>query len=486
LTGAERRRRRARATRTGLVVAIAVGAGATGLWWSHARHDGHEVGLRIDASIGVAGGVGPDVDLLEVHEDLHFDAGALGEEDLVRRIDHASFVEDDAEDPDAVLVLPRGDDGLTFVVSGETEGVVHVRYRVDVPEGGLDDLDLGTVNAAAELGLGTPDGSIGDARDVEAGEPLTVSQPEDGDQLPWTGIGLVVGLLAIGAWLLSLRRSRRARPTVDATDGLPSTHSPAEVGWLLRHGRVLPADLAATIVDLTARGFVVPYRRDGVVVLGQGRPPADLAPHEDLVLEWLFGDWVRQADLGERRAAIRERPERWSDLWTGFVEAVDDRGQAGGLVERDVASSTVLAAAAAGLVLLVAGVTGTAHGYPGWLAPVLAGALVLASATAFARRTAEGEALAAAWEAFGAQLRRGEGITPHALAYAVTLGEDAVAPSGGDPWPAQLVHEEVEGHVLAWREAYLSATSVRGEPSERVRALLSLRSLRRRAELLTG
>jgi hypothetical protein len=267
---------------------------------------------------------------------------------------------------------------------------------------------------------------------------------------------------------------------VETTDGLPSTQSPAEVGWLLRHGRVVPADLAATVVDLTARGFIVPFRRDDVLVLGQGRPPTDLAPHEELVVDWLFGDWVRQADLAEQRAAIREHPERWSDLWTGFVERVDDRGRAGALVERDVASSTVLTAAAAGLLLLLAGVAGTAHGYPGWLATVLAGSLVLAGATAFARRTAEGEALAAAWEAFGDRLREGEDLTPHALAYAVTLGEE-VDPTGHGPWPAQLVHEEVERHLVGWREAYLSATSVRGEPSERVRAVLSLRALRRRA-----
>ena len=103
-----------------------------------------------------------------------------------------------------------------------------------------------------------------------------------------------------------------------------------------------------------------------------------------------------------------------------------------------------------------------------------------------ARRTPEGEGLAARWEAFGADLRAGgASVTPHALAYAVTLGEDEAAIAqlsghGGD-WPAQLVHDEVEHHVTGWRETYLTATSVRGAPSDRVRAVLCLRALRRAA-----
>ena len=473
-TGAERRRRRTLATRAGLVAVLTVGAGATGLWWSDARHEG------LDVEVGLTARLTRQAEVMEVRETLVFDPNALGEHELVRRIDPPGdrsirLLGVEGDDPDEVLELPRGDGGLTVAIGEDAGATVDLRYQLGDAD---DDVDLGTVNAPAHVEV-LDDTQVLFEGEWDAHDPLR--RPDDsGDEPPWSAIGLAVGLLALLAWATSLARSRREAPRPEPVDGLPSDHSPAEVGWLLRHGRVLPADLAATVVDLTARGFVLPFRRDEVLVLGQGRPPADLADHEQLVVDWLFGDWVRQADLGEQRAAIREHPERWSDLWTRFVEAVDARGQTAGLVERDVASSAVLAAAAAGLGLLLAGVAGTAHGYPGWLAAVLAGAVVLASATAFARRTADGEALAAAWEAFGTRLRHGEGITPHALAYAVTLGEEAVAPPDAE-WPAQLVHEEVERHVLAWREAYLSATSVRGEPSERVRALLSLRTLRRRA-----
>ncbi|HYF44777.1 MAG TPA: hypothetical protein VD926_01115, partial [Acidimicrobiales bacterium] len=306
---------------------------------------------------------------------------------------------------------------------------------------------------------------------------------EPGDEPPWSLLGLAVGALALVGWLAVLRRTRRTA-AVDGADELPSHHSPAEVGWLLRHGRVTVEDLAATLVDLTARGFVVPHRRGDGLVLGQGRPGLDLRPHESRVLDWLFADWARESDLDAQRARISEQPDRWSDLWRHFVQDVEDAGRDAGLIERDVASTPVLAAAATGLGLVLAGTVGTAHGETGWLAAVVAGALVLTSATAFARRTPEGETLAARWEAFGDCLREGRGLTPHALAYAVTLGEEVDV--ADTTWPAQLVHAEVERHVVGWREAYLSATSVRGEPSERVRALLSLRALRRRTAAAPG
>jgi hypothetical protein len=478
LNGAQRRRRRELRTRTLVVAALALGGASTALWWSAEQHDGVDTHVRLDL---VSEGPGR-----EVVEELHFDPDDLGEEVLRRRIEplddgEVALLEVVAHDVEEVLELPRADGGITLAIEGGAGSPVTIRWSASGSDGD-EDLSLGTVNAPtvvrSHVGLG---GEL----EVDPGEPIRFG-PDDGRDLPWSAAGAVVGVLALGGWLISLRRRRRPDPTSDDVPGLPSDHSPAVVGWLLRHGRVTPADLAATVVDLTARGFIVPFRRGEVLVLGQGRPATDLRPHEALILDWLFADWVRQSDLGAQREAIRDDPSRWSDLWSAFVEQVDAQGRSRDLVEHDVASAPVLTVAAAGLGLLVTGVVGTAHGHLGWLAPIAVGALVLASATAFARRTPEGEALAARWEAFGALLADGDELTPHALAYAVTLGEEAVIPEqASGPWPAQLVHDEVERHVLGWREAYLAATSVRGEPSERVRALLSLRALRRRAPGLT-
>jgi hypothetical protein len=471
-----------------LVLALGLGGAATGLWWSAARDDGLDTEVQLSVSLSRRG------EVTEVRETLVFDPEALGELELVRRIDppegetvlplgvHA----DEAAD---VLLLPRSDGGLTYAIGPEAGGRVELRYEIgengENGENSGDDIDLGTLNAAARVEV-IDDTEVLLDGDWPANEALRPAEPTDAP--PWSAIGVAVGILSGLAWIVSLRGSRRPEVTLpEDADALPSAHAPAVVGWLLRHGRVTLADLAATVVDLTARGFVLPFRREGSLVLGQGRPATDVDPHEALVLDWLFADWVRQADLAEQRAAIAAEPERWADLWSGFVDCVEERGRSDDLVERDVASPAVLAAATGGLALLVTGVAGTAHGYPGWLVAVAAGALVLANATAFARRTETGELLAGRWEAFGATLRRGQGLSPHALAYAVTLGEDAVVPTAGEPWPAQLVHDEVERHVVGWREAYLTATSVRGEPSARVRAALSLRSLRRRVpDLVEG
>ena len=471
MTGADRRRRRTLATRALLVAALGLGGAATGLWWSHARHDGVEADLQIVARIAHS-----DEGDLDVEEELAFDPDRLGEEELVRRIDGpARLLEVVAHDRDEVLELPRGDDGLTVAIGADAESPVVIRYLLSDDE----PLDLGNVNADATVQL--QDGDVVADAQRQANEALVPGGDDEDTSVPWNAIGLTVGVLAALAWVVSLRRSRREPAELAPGDELPSSHPPAVVGWLLRHGRVTVADLAATIVDLTARGFLLPYRREGELVLGRGRPADGLDPHETLVLDWLFAGEVaaREVDLVAQRTTITADPDRWADLWSTFVADVEARGRADDLVERDVASPAVLAVAAGGLALLVAGVVGTAHGAPGWLATTAAGALVLASATAFARRTEEGEVLAARWEAFGTTLRAGEGLTPHALAYAVTLGEDAVVPPSAG-WPAQLVHDEVERDVVGWREAYLAATSVRGEPSERVRALLSLRALRRR------
>jgi hypothetical protein len=348
---------------------------------------------------------------------------------------------------------------------------------------------------------------------VEIGAAALIAPAPRGDEKPgqapagsrsrgawWNVAGVVAGLVVLAGWgSLHRRRGREYDVPGDLCEtGPPSPHTPAEVGWLLRFGEVRHGDLTATLIDLASRGYVLPHRRDGRVVVGRGRPPSDLHPHEAVLLDWLFPGITRECDLDGRNADIRREPEAWAAMWERFVDDVRSVGRSGGLVEREAESASVLTLGFAGVVVVAAGVAGLAAGHPGWLACIVAGAAVLAWSSAFARRSPEGAILAARWEAFGRSLR-GEAsgavdeprdLGPQALAYAVALHERGAAaavldahqngPTAGR-WPTQLIDREVAAHVNGWRESYLVATSIRGAPSERLRALLSLRLLRRRS-----
>lgn len=342
-------------------------------------------------------------------------------------------------------------------------------------------------HAAGAVAFGT-DGAAVDSELARLASP-----PDQAAILPWSAIGLVAGVTVLAGWALLHRlRGRRYRvPAVMRETSPPSDHTPAEVGWLLRFGVIRHGDLTATLIHLASRGYLIPYRRDDRLVLGPGRPPEGLRSHELLVFDWLFPGITRECDLEARNAEIRQAPERWAAMWETFVDEVRAVGRSSSLVEREAESPAVVGLGFAGLAVVALGVAGLAASYPGWIACILAGAFVLAASTAFARLSPEGALLAARWEAFGRSLAEAPDAGPEALAYAVVLHEQDAAAAVLDahgaratatPWPTQLMDREVQVHVDRWRMSYLVATSVKGEPSERLRAVLSLRALRRRTD----
>ena len=300
----------------------------------------------------------------------------------------------------------------------------------------------------------------------------------------WNAIGLGVGGLAGGVWMASLLTSRRratpalapGRTPVDALTGrdrlapAPRTSHPRRPGG---HGRrPHGAGLRAAV---PARRH--PHPRPGAAGR-RARGARDAGPR--LVVPGLES----RGGPGRRPRRITATPSRWTELWQGFVQAVERRGRDDGLIERDVASAAVLIVASTGLLVLVSGVVGTAHGYPGWLAAVAGrragGRGGHGVRPAIARRRRPGRPL-------GGLRRRAVGPDrPHPARPGLRRGarggpgrDRARLAEHDRDWPAQLIHDEVERHVTGWREAYLAATSVRGEPSERIRAFLSLRALRR-------
>lgn len=332
-----------------------------------------------------------------------------------------------------------------------------------------------------------------DAAAIEAELARLASPPDQAATVPWNAIGLAAGLTVLADWALlhRLRGRQYPVPAVMGETSPPSDHTPAEVGWLLRFGVIRHGDLTATLIHLASRGYLIPYRRDDRLVLGPGRPPEGLHSHELLVFDWLFPGITRECDLEARNAEIRQAPERWAAMWETFVDEVRAVGRSSSLVEREAESPVVVGLGFAGLSVVALGVAGLAASYPGWIACILAGAFVLAASTAFARLSPEGALLAARWEAFGRSLAEAPDAGPEALAYAVVLHEQDAAAAVLDahgaratptPWPTQLMDREVQVHVDRWRMSYLVATSVKGEPSERLRAVLSLRALRRRTD----
>jgi uncharacterized protein (DUF983 family) len=233
---------------------------------------------------------------------------------------------------------------------------------------------------------------------------------------------------------------------------------------MLRFGQVRDSDLTATVIDLAGRGYIIHQRRGTRLVAGRGRPADGVRPHEKLVLDWLFPGITRECDLEARNEEIQRNPGAWADMWDRFVDQVRSVGRSSGLVERGADAPAVLGLGFAGVVVIAVGVAGLAAGYPGWVACIVAGALVVANSTAFARRSPEGALLASRWEAFGRSLRSeaaGDAelppdLGPQSLAYAIALHESDAAASvlgarqagrGGPGWPTQLVDRDVEAEV---------------------------------------
>lgn len=231
----------------------------------------------------------------------------------------------------------------------------------------------------------------------------------------------------------------------------PSTHPPAEVGWLVRYGEVWRQDLVGTILDLAYRGHLQVNDRDGhtfLVAASRGRQRDRLRRFEEEVLQWVFPegtDEVRfsdraaemlRADLDASRQTVASGPEDelggFSAVYRSFANEVASAGEADGLVERKAGAKSVFTLRLVGLGALATGVVFTGYSLAA-VALIVAGALMTAFGGALTRRTPKGAALAGRWEAFARYLRDYSFIddAPPAsvvlwdsyLPYAVVLGQ---------------------------------------------------------------
>ena len=323
---------------------------------------------------------------------------------------------------------------------------------------------------------GPPDGSsvTFSRAGLAAGEGVTVDVglPKDGMSVtppPYeprrapfapSVLGGVLVLMAAGSVaviaFLFLPRRRRRLPAADATRP-PAGVSPGLAGVLQSDGTPGSRHVAATVLDLAARGYLrleetTDSDRTRVwqrVVRGD-RPPGDLAPYEAAVVEGLLG-------TGDSAAMTLTGGHRWAAqeaIYDLLAAEARERGwfrrRRGPQRFRTALLATYLAAAA--IVLFVAATTTASVGWVptgglGWAALAFLAAAVFAwFAGRRPARTAEGARAQAEVNAYAAALGTWRGqeadaalvsrLFPYAVAFGRTRGwGDVLEKVAGDlPW----------------------------------------------------
>ena len=233
---------------------------------------------------------------------------------------------------------------------------------------------------------------------------------------------LIAALAVLVVWVL-VHNQRGREPPVDGTADVatpPSAHRPAEVGWLVGYGVTTTQHLAATLVDLADRGVITANSATGGVTRTPS-PDGEIAPHERIMLDWLFGESTHTT-VEEASAAVRAAPRAWQRFFDDFSHALDDSGAASGLVERAADAEEVLSVGLLSASVIVAGAIGVARISPVWLVCTAAAALVLVFADTLARRSPHGAVLASQWQQFCRRMQHADAqtVAVHA-AYALAL-----------------------------------------------------------------
>lgn len=336
--------------------------------------------------------------------------------------------------------LLQGSEARTLWNAGRIPADAEVNHRVALPVAAVPGVER------------SPRSVLGSLRAQEDQAAEEVRRSRVGATAMSAAAALVaVGLLA--GWAALQRAFGREYPVEQPTyeRDLPSGHSPAEVGWLLRFGEVQQQDVLATVLDLSRRGHFDMVDRDGTTVLlatpGRGRSDR-LRDYERDVLAWLFPEGRTEVPFSDRALdifrshlqldgagarAAAEDPTGFAGLFGRFVADVDAAGQADGLIERKAGAGPIVLLRFIGLGAVALGAIAMGLGALAAPALIASGALVTAFAGALTRRTREGARLAARWQAFARFLRdysvldeKPPGavvLWEHYLAYAVSLGQ---------------------------------------------------------------
>ncbi len=256
--------------------------------------------------------------------------------------------------------------------------------------------------------------------------------------VPWAVIGLLLPLIAVITLLVLFSRQRiRERVQLSEQSTPPDNLSPLLVGALLDK-KVYPQEIAAMIIDLCSRGYIVIVKKSGRYNLSR-RKPLDhhLEPWERNILEALFTAADTKVTTEHVQQLNREtlfNPQ----IRTAFQAIYDVITQKKYFAEnphqtrvRYKLIALVMYFCAVGCAIWVA-VTGAST----YLLLPVAGTLIvcrliIAYSTKLVRYTTAGQLARTRWLSFGAYLARATPLPAEAarnhtferfLAYAVALG----------------------------------------------------------------
>lgn len=254
------------------------------------------------------------------------------------------------------IIRNNNRDQLFYVISERYDSdIANAVFSLDLSK--VKDGDL-SLNGNTYLLGGSQDAlptKVGDARIdyyidfVSAGDTLTVNASWDAgavkylsgsnirlllqnlELIPWLTIGLLLPLLSY-LILFALRRYYNRSYLNSTPNNKLSTNISATIAGTIFQRKINGAVIAATILDLCSRGFVVVIRKNGRYFLAPKNPPSDdLYPWESALLDSLFASSDKQSS--ESVSEIARKSLYSKSVSEGFLLLYDTLTQRGIFLE---------------------------------------------------------------------------------------------------------------------------------------------------------
>lgn len=260
----------------------------------------------------------------------------------------------------------------------------------------------------------------------------------------WLTVAIILPAFAFAFYLYMIVKKRREENIVSTgyLDKPPDDLSPAVLGVLLRQ-QVSGREIVATIVDLTARGYIEIIKKHDEFVLGKRQGKGALNPHEAFLYDKLFTQQgVRKIKRTEVELEERAQQQLYSPKITQFYETIYQEGQKrhyfvkspAMVILKYRAYGIIFFLLAVGLALVASKLSsGAPYAIFGAMGLMVASLLIIKAAPLMPKRTKKGAAELKTWSAFGKYLSDKrplravaieERIYEKYLPYAIALGKE--------------------------------------------------------------